>query len=87
MRPMMYRGFRLTVLNNKTYSFRHEWRIEAITQTAKALMLRNWGKDRSLVMHDPTSSRCVEYALDRGRARINELHSPFWYKAWHYDVA
>ena len=83
-RPQLYRGFRLTILNNKTYSFKYEYHVEAVTQTAKALLQRNWGKDKTLIVRDPTSSRTISYAKDRGRVKINELCSPFWYKDWHY---
>jgi hypothetical protein len=82
-RPKIYRGFKVTIMNNNTYSFRYEWKIEAVTQTAKALLLRNYKRDTDVVMYDPTSSRSVCCARDRAIVKVNEMCSPFWWKEWH----
>jgi len=83
-KPRLYRGFKITILDSRRYSFRYEWKIEAETPTAKALLLRNYKKEKSLVLRDPTSGRVAAWAEERAMQKVNEMCSPFWYKIWHY---
>jgi hypothetical protein len=82
-----YRGFLIEIVNNNYWSFRYEYVITPLTQSAKRLATKRFLKvkwrTRDGKVYDPTSVRSKEHAYDCARTCVNELCSPFWLYPWH----
>jgi len=77
LQPFIYKGFKLTIYNNKYYGFKYEYEIKAITQRHKYLfkrIIKPVFKGQKLdIIYDPTSHKHKKVAIDYGKININEL--------------
>lgn len=76
MRGLRYRGFQIDLYNNHAYSFRYEWKVRPLGASMLRLT-RHRGRVHR-VIHDPTSTRSRELALEYAKIKVNELRAPFW---------
>lgn len=77
-RSFTYRGFKITIVNNKAYSFKYEWRVSPIGPTSLRLTRRK-GKFHRII-YDPTSMPNIKATIEYARIQVHELRRPFWYR-------
>lgn len=77
---MIYRGFKITLLDNHFLGWKYEWEIRPLTGTARSLT-EAWRKEGWVrVMKDPTSHRTQADCIERAVERVSELCNPFWHR-------
>jgi hypothetical protein len=80
LQSFYWRGFKVTTVNNRTYGFKFEYIVQAVSQQAKALCFIN---KIPVVQNDYTSMPTIDDAKDSGKVRVNETLSINWSRHWH----
>ena len=80
MKRFLWKGFKVTIINNHRYGFKYEWTVEAYSAQVKALCYVN---AIPKIQYDPTSAKTLIDAKDGGKVRVNECISVNWFKNWH----
>jgi len=80
MKSFLWKGFKVTIVNNHRYGFKYEWEVQAYSVQVKALCYVNKIPN---VQYDPTSAKTFTYAKNGGKVRVNECISVNWFKHWH----
>lgn len=78
LKSFTYKGFKISLVNNKTYGFKYEWQVRPLGPTSLRLTKRQ-GKFRK-VIYDPTSMPNRKATIRYAKIQVDELRYPFWYK-------
>lgn len=74
MRSIRYKGFKITLFNNRIYGFRYEYKLYPLGPTS--LRLTKCGNKFHKVIHDSTSTSRKKVALWYAKGHVETLARP-----------
>ena len=78
LRSFLYRGFRITVYNNRLPGFRYEYKCQPISQSARHL-------SNNKVLHDSSSTGSIRRCMHYAKIDVDAMYQPFYGVHGYYE--